>query len=154
MRDCFCEKILNMLLALSVLAACTALLAGCGTDRPVVVERTVLKTDTVWRANIMRDTVVTRDSVFVGTDVKGDTVYVRRDVTRWREKTHVRTDTVWRTVAMTDTMRTARSIPGPTVSMRHPSLTLHIMTVAGAVSAVAFMLWLLAWIAKKRGGER
>ena len=72
--------------ALAVAAlALLLLLAGCGRRIVTVpVERVRIE----WRDSIRRDSIIIRerDSVVVNQYVKGDTVHVEREITRWRDR--------------------------------------------------------------------
>lgn len=71
------------------------LLSGCASHR-VTVGGSTQKTDTVYRMNIVRDTVLVKDSVLVSIISAGDTVYKTREVWRWRDRVNVRADTVYK----------------------------------------------------------
>lgn len=71
------------------------LLCGCASRR-VTVGGSTQKTDTVYRMNMVRDTVLVKDSVLVSIFSAGDTVYKTREVWRWRDRTKVRVDTVYK----------------------------------------------------------
>lgn len=80
------------------------LLSGCASRR-VTVGGTHLKADTVYRMNVVRDTVLVKDSVLVSIFSAGDTVYKTREVWRWRDRTNVRVDTVYKSTVRVDTVR-------------------------------------------------
>lgn len=80
------------------------LLSGCASHR-VTVGGSTQKTDTVYRMNMVRDTVLVRDSVLVSFFSAGDTVYKTREVWRWRDRTKVRVDTVYKNAVRVDTVR-------------------------------------------------
>lgn len=80
------------------------LLSGCASHR-VTVGGSTQKTDTVYRMNMVRDTVLVKDSVLVSIFNMGDTVYKTREVWRWRDKTNVRVDTVYKSMVRVDTVR-------------------------------------------------
>ncbi len=71
------------------------LLSGCASHR-VTVGGSTQKTDTVYRMNMVRDTVLVKDSVLVSIISAGDTVYKTREVWRWRDRAKVRVDTVYK----------------------------------------------------------
>lgn len=76
---------------------CTLLvLLSCCASRRVTVGGTHMKTDTVYRMNMVRDTVLVKDSVLVSIISAGDTVYKTREVWRWRDRAKVRVDTVYK----------------------------------------------------------
>lgn len=80
------------------------LLCGCASRR-VTVGSSTQKTDTVYRMNMVRDTVLVKDSVLVSIFSAGDTVYKTREVWRWRDRTNVRVDTVYKRALRVDTVR-------------------------------------------------
>lgn len=80
------------------------LLCGCASHR-VTVGGSTQKTDTVYRMNMVRDTVLVKDSVLVSIFSAGDTVYKTREVWRWRDRTKVRVDTVYKNAVRVDTVR-------------------------------------------------
>lgn len=80
------------------------LLSGCASRR-VTVGGTHLKADTVYRMNVVRDTVLVKDSVLVSIFNAGDTVYKTREVWRWRDRAKVRVDTVYKSAVRVDTVR-------------------------------------------------
>ena len=80
------------------------LLCGCASRRVTVGDSTQ-KTDTVYRMNMVRDTVLVKDSVLVSIFSAGDTVYKTREVWRWRDRTNVRVDTAYKSALRVDTVR-------------------------------------------------
>lgn len=80
------------------------LLCGCASRR-VTVGGTHMKADTVYRMNVVRDTVLIKDSVLVSIFSAGDTVYKTREVWRWRDRTKVRVDTAYKSAVRVDTVR-------------------------------------------------
>lgn len=92
-----------MLLGLAVLMFIAAF-TSCSTHRGAVMESSV-RVDTVYRVAVRQDTVRTRDSVWVETWLRGDTVFRVKEVTRWRDRLSVRTDTVYKAALRADTVR-------------------------------------------------
>lgn len=80
-------------------------LAGCSTCKPVVVERVVNKTDTLYNASQRVDSFRIHDSVYVETYTMGDTVYKTRVEWRWRDRISCRADTVYKTVLRSDSVQ-------------------------------------------------
>lgn len=81
------------------------LLFGCSGPRAAVAGSSSVRADTVYRVSVRQDTVRTRDSVWVETYRRGDTVFRDKEVTRWRERLAWRTDTVLRAAVRADTVR-------------------------------------------------
>lgn len=80
------------------------LLSGCASRR-VTVGGSTHRIDTVYRTNMVRDTMLVKDSVLVSIFNMGDTVYKTREVWRWRDRTNVRVDTVYKSALRVDTVR-------------------------------------------------
>lgn len=80
-------------------------LAGCSTCKPVIVERVVNKTDSLYNASLRIDSFRIHDSVYVETYAMGDTVYKTRVEWRWRDRISCRADTVYKTVLRCDSVQ-------------------------------------------------
>ena len=80
-------------------------LAGCSTCKPVIVERVVNKTDTLYNTSQRVDTFRMLDSVYVETYTMGDTVYKTRVEWRWRDRISCRADTVYKTALRCDSVQ-------------------------------------------------
>lgn len=95
-----------LLVALALLAWTLAALTSCGTARTVYAEGPE-RTVTEYRDRVFRDTVETRESVFVSVAVRGDTVWLERN--RWRTVERVR----WRTdsLYLRDSVRVTVRVP-------------------------------------------
>lgn len=93
--EILCGALLGLLSGALGLLACVmlTLLCGCSTPQPVVVERVVVKTDTLYKARTSADTFRLHDSVYVEHYTRGDTVYRLKSVWRWRDRISVKTDT-------------------------------------------------------------
>lgn len=91
-----CMRVLLLLAALIMAIIVCVAIGGCTTVREVTVER--VRTDTLLQSRNIRDSIYLRDSVIVRE--KGDTLWVERWHTAWRERL-VR-DTIYRT--HTDTL--------------------------------------------------
>lgn len=65
--------------AMIVVAIIVALLTGCKTSDPVVVER--ISHDTIYRLQLSRDSIMVRDSIYITERMQGDTIILTRD--RW-----------------------------------------------------------------------
>ena len=107
--DNIIETILGLLLGAAVCLMFCAL-GGCSTAKPVVVERVVTKTDTLYKTNARADTLRILDSVFVNQYSKGDTVYKEKTTWKWRDKVSVRVDTIYKVALQTDSVRIPMSV--------------------------------------------
>lgn len=65
--------------AMIVVAIIVAMLTGCKTSDPVVVER--ISHDTIYRLQLSRDSIMVRDSIYITERMQGDTLILTRD--RW-----------------------------------------------------------------------
>lgn len=101
MRKSFYYRILPLFL-LTLLALC---MCGCKTRYVAVPE--IHYRDSV-RTRLMRDSVFVHDSVFVSLLSHGDTVYLTKSVTKWRDR--IRTDTVLAEVRDTVTKAVVRTV--------------------------------------------
>lgn len=101
--------VIGMLWGVLICALLHVLLSGCASHR-VTVGGSTQKTDTVYRMNMVRDTVLVRDSVLVSIFSAGDTVYKTREVWRWRDRVNVRVDTVYKNAVRVDTVRVPMAV--------------------------------------------
>lgn len=101
------KSIKNVLVGLAwafVVCMLVSLCTGCAARR-VVTGVTSVSVDTVYKVRMVQDTVRTKDSVWVETYVKGDTVYRVKESVRWRDRLSTRVDTVYRAALRQDTTR-------------------------------------------------
>lgn len=75
-----------------LLAIVALLLAGCKTTEYVPIE--VMKTDSIYITKVKVDSIVSRDSIFINTYTKGDTIFVDKEKFIYRYKDRLRTDTM------------------------------------------------------------
>lgn len=95
-------------MSFTVLCLLAVFLTGCS---PKVITQTEYKTDIQYRDSWRTDSVYVRDSIFIRE--RGDTVYVDRWHTAWRDREVVRTDTVMRCdTVRRETVRRERYVPG------------------------------------------
>ena len=89
-------KIKNMKRIIIIIAA-VAMLAGCKTHERIV---TVYQhhTDTLIKTKVQRDSIYSHDSIYI--KEKGDTVWIEKWHTRWRDV--IKTDTVYRNNVVTE----------------------------------------------------
>lgn len=131
----------------SMLHLLLLVMTSCSTSKPVVLERVVVKTDTLYKARTSADTFRIHDSVYVEHYTRGDTVYNTKNVWRWRDRVSVKTDTIYKAVLRTD------SIPVP-VPVEHKATwweRTQMFVGKIAVGAVAlFAISLLLWLIHRR----
>lgn len=92
------------------LALCI-IVVGCKTTTKIVevpVEKEVIKTDSIYITKVKVDSVFEKDSIYINTYVKGDTIYRDnyRFISRWRDR--VKLDTIHKT--HTDTIKVEKAI--------------------------------------------
>lgn len=92
------------------LALCI-IVVGCKTTTKIVevpVEKVVTKTDSIYITKVKVDSVFEKDSIYINTYVKGDTIYRDnyRFISRWRDR--VKLDTIYKT--HTDTIKVEKAI--------------------------------------------
>ena len=120
-----------------VLAFLVSLLTGCTTTKYVEVEK--VKTDTVYKSKIERDSVWLHDSVFVKEYTKGDTVFRDRD--RWHTKfvEKLITDTVYK--SRVDSI----PVPYPVEKLvpRELSWYQNVLMWSGGIAIVAIIIFIL-----------
>lgn len=67
--------------------------SSCSSSRPVVLERTLH--DTVHVKNLRLDSIFQHDSIYFESITKGDTVYLTKKVTHWRNLISIKRDTAY-----------------------------------------------------------
>lgn len=85
--------VLSALCYFAVLAACF-LCSSCKT-KTVIQEVPVLVHDTLVQRQLRIDSVAWRDTVRIEKEVRGDTVFLREYISRWRPEYHWLTDTCY-----------------------------------------------------------
>ena len=88
-----------MLKRLTLILALCLMLVGCKTIEYVpiekVVEKEIVKRDSIYITKIKVDSIKEVDSVYVNTYIKGDTIYQDKYKYVYRYKDKVRVDTLW-----------------------------------------------------------
>lgn len=122
-------------------------LAGCSTCKPVIVERVVNKTDSLYNASQRIDSFRIHDSVYVETYAMGDTVYKTRVEWRWRDRISCRADTVYKTVLRCDSVQVLVPVEHKT-TLR--GLIYRVLGEALVIVAyVVLLLSLMAYVRRK-----
>ena len=91
----------------SMLHLLLLVMTSCTTQKPVVLERVINKTDTLYKTNYQADTFRVHDSIYVESYAVGDTIYKTKNVYKWRDRVSVKTDTIYKSILRAD------SIPVP-----------------------------------------
>lgn len=88
-----------MLKRITLILALCLTLVGCKTIEYVpvekVVEKEIVKRDSIYITKVKVDSIKEVDSVFVNTYIKGDTIYQDKYKYVYRYKDKVRVDTLW-----------------------------------------------------------
>lgn len=141
------NKLLEILCGalLGLLACALGLLAcGCSTPQPVVVERVVVKTDTLYKARASADTFRLHDSVYVEYYTRGDTVYRLKSVWRWRDRISTKTDTIYKAMLQTDTTRLPIPVERRLSTWERTQMRVGQFTIGAVVLVVlSLLLWLI-----------
>lgn len=128
----------------SMLHMLLLVMTSCTTQKPVVLERIINKTDTLYKTNYKADTFRVQDSIYVESYAVGDTIYKTKNVYKWRDRVSVKTDTIYKSILRAD------SIPVP-VPYEHKATwwertQMFVGKIAvGAVVlfAISMLLWLI-----------
>ena len=141
------DKLLEILCgALLGLLACVmlTLLCGCSTPQPVVVERVVVKTDTLYKARTSADTFRLHDSVYVEHYTRGDTVYSQKSVWRWRDRVSVKTDTIYKSILRADSIPVPVPVEHKATWWERTQMFVGLFTIGAVVLVVlSLLLWLI-----------
>lgn len=128
----------------SMLHLLLLVMTSCATPKPVVLERVINKTDTLYKTNYKADTFRVHDSIYVESYMVGDTIYKTKNVYKWRDRVSVKTDTIYKSILRAD------SIPVPvpverkaTWCERTQMFVGKIVVVAVALFAISLLLWLI-----------
>ena len=100
-----------MLMRIILSLALCIIVVGCKTTTKIVevpIEKVVTKTDSIYITKVKVDSVFEKDSIYINTYVKGDTIYRDnyRFISRWRDR--VKLDTIYKT--HTDTIKVEKAI--------------------------------------------
>lgn len=128
----------------SMLHVLLLVMTSCTTPKPVVLERVVNKTDTLYKTNYIADTFRVHDSIYVESYAVGDTIYKTKNVYKWRDRVSVKTDTIYKSILRADT------IPVP-VPVEHKAtwwewtqmFTGKIAVGAVVLCLISLLLWLI-----------
>lgn len=137
------QWIVGVLLGLLACALLT-LSFGCSTPQPVVVERVVVKTDTLYKARTSADTFRLHDSVYVEHYTRGDTVYRQKSVWRWRDRISTKTDTIYKAMLQTDTTRLPIPVERRLSTWERTQMRVGQFTIGAVVLClISLLLWLI-----------
>ncbi len=128
----------------SMLHVLLLVMTSCSTSKPVVLERVVVKTDTLYKARTSADTFRIHDSVYVEHYTRGDTVYNTKNVWRWRDRISVKTDTIYKAMLQTDTTRLPIPVERKLSTWERTQMRVGQFTIGAVVLVVlSLLLWLI-----------
>lgn len=131
----------------SMLHLILLVMTSCATPKPVVLERVINKTDTLYKTNYQADTFRVHDSIYVESYMIGDTIYKTKNVYKWRDRVSVKTDTIYKSILRAD------SIPVPVPVEHKATWWERTQMFAGKIVVVAVVLFamsLLLWLIHRR----
>lgn len=142
-----------MLMRIILSLALCIIVVGCKTTTKIVevpVEKEVIKTDSIYITKVKVDSVFEKDSIYINTYVKGDTIYRDnyRFISRWRDR--VKLDTIYKT--HTDTIKVEKAI---TIEVEKPlSWWQKVKQDVGGIAMgilVTLLVGLIIWVLIKTG---
>lgn len=143
----WCSRVVRrgfLIVAGSCLHLCLLLLTSCSSVQPVTTERTVYKTDTLYKTNVRADTFRVLDSVYVNQYMKGDTVYKEKTAYKWRDKVSVKVDTIYKTTLRTDSIRMPIPVERKLSAWEETSMRVGKFAIGVIVmTAIILLLWLI-----------
>lgn len=111
--------------AMIVVAIIVALLTGCKTSDPVVVER--ISHDTIYRLQLSRDSIMVRDSIYITERMQGDTLTITRDRWHTQYRDRLLRDTAY--IHRTDTIPQVVEVPAKLTAWQHVKMNLWWLAV-------------------------
>lgn len=119
-------------------------MTSCTTPKPIVLERVINKTDTLYKTNYKADTFRLHDSVYVEHYTLGDTVYSQKSVWRWCDRISVKTDTIYKAMLQTDTTRLPIPVERKLSTWERTQMRVGQFTIGAVVLVVlSLLLWLI-----------
>lgn len=122
----------------SMLHVLLLVMTSCATPKPIVLERVINKTDTLYKINYKADTFRVFDSIYVESVTRGDTVYKTKNVYKWRDRVSVKTDTIYKSILRAD------SIPVPVPIERKATWWERTQMFVGKIAVGAVVLCLIS----------
>lgn len=128
----------------SMLHVLLLVMTSCTTPKPIVLERVINKTDTLYKTNYKADTFRLHDSVYVEHYTLGDTVYSQKSVWRWRDRISVKSDTIYKAMLQTDTTRLPIPVERKLSTWERTQMHVGQFTIGAVVLVVlSLLLWLI-----------
>lgn len=128
----------------SMLHVLLLVVTSCTTPQPVVLERVINKTDTLYKTNYKADTFRVHDSIYVESYMIGDTIYKTKNVYKWRDRVSVKTDTIYKSILRADSIPVPVPVEHKVTSWERTQMFAgKIAVVAVVLFAISLLLWLI-----------
>lgn len=128
----------------SMLHLLLLVMTSCTTQKPLVLERVINKTDTLYKTNYIADTFRVHDSIYVESYMIGDTIYKTKNVYKWRDRISVKTDTIYKAMLQTDTTRLPIPVERKLSTWERTQMRVGQFTIGAVVLVVlSLLLWLI-----------
>lgn len=128
----------------SILHLLLLVMTSCTTQKPVVLERVINKTDTLYKTNYIADTFRVHDSIYVESYAVGDTIYKTKNVYKWRDRVSVKTDTIYKSILRADTIPVPAPVEHKATWWERTQMHVGLFTIGAVVLVVlSLLLWLI-----------
>ena len=128
----------------SMLHVLLLVMTNCATPKPVVLERVINKTDTLYKTNYKADTFCVHDSIYVESYMVGYTIYKTKSVYKWRDRVSVKTDTIYKAMLQIDTTRLPIPVERKLSTWERTQMRVGQFTIGAVVLVVlSLLLWLI-----------
>lgn len=128
----------------SMLHLLLLVMTSCATPKPVVLERVINKTDTLYKTNYQADTFRVHDSIYVESYAVGDTIYKTKNVYKWRDRVSVKTDTIYKSILRADSIPVPVPVEHKATLWERTQMFVGQFTIGAVVLVVlSLLLWLI-----------
>lgn len=141
--DDICRYGLTIIIG-SMLHLLLLVMTSCTTQKPVVLERIINKTDTLYKTNYKADTFRVHDSIYVESYTIGDTIYKTKNVYKWRDRVSVKTDTIYKSILRADSIPVPVPVERKATWWERTQMHVGLFTIGAVVLVVlSLLLWLI-----------
>ena len=142
-RDDICRYGFTIIIG-SMLHLLLLVMTSCATPKPVVLERVINKTDTLYKTNYIADTFRVHDSIYVESYSVGDTIYKTKNVYKWRDRVSVKTDTIYKSILRADSIPVPVPVEHKATWWERTQMFVGLFTIGAVVLVVlSLLLWLI-----------
>lgn len=128
----------------SMLHLLLLVMTSCTTQKPVVLERVINKTDTLYKTNYKADTFRVHDSIYVESYAVGDTIYKTKNVYKLRDRVSVKTDTIYKSILRADSIPVPVPVEHKATWWERTQMFVGLFTIGAVVLVVlSLLLWLI-----------